>query len=340
MPDRNDVTSSIPALFKQMLKMKRREMGYAARSRNKYPNMNIMWLYPFAYERQYRKYVWDLMNVYSDMALPVIQNNLERWIAEHHSDSRQDDFNSEFQKLIDSMQKKQYDMFAEGGAGVEAEGNFFNWKSIGVSLAALGFTISKFNQKQEDKVTTRILGKAFIPAEPWLPPVVDLWKAENFGLIKSLSDDYIKQLNHIVSEGVANNESMQKIMKSVRGMDNNISRTRATLLTRDQVGKLNGRLTKKRSLEAGLDLYRWSTVGDERVRPSHKNLNNKICQWSDNSVYANSVELARAGNWLSRDGANMYVGTPGQDIQCRCTSIPIADDIVDEVDEELKGEIL
>ncbi len=114
-----------------------------------------------------------------------------------------------------------------------------------------------------------------------------------------------------------------------------VSENRARLIARDQVGKLNGRLTKRRSQEAGLDLYRWNTAGDERVRSTHKKLNNKICKWDNDTVYADSVADARAGNWKSRSGAGMFVGTPGQDIQCRCTSIPIVDDVIDEVDKEI-----
>ncbi len=86
-------------------------------------------------------------------------------------------------------------------------------------------------------------------------------------------------------------------------------------------------------------MYRWLTANDERVRkPTHTRLHNKICRWDDDSVYADSIEDARKGKWKSRGAAGMYIGTPGQDIQCRCVAIPVYDDILREVDEELDEE--
>lgn len=358
MTIKNDIDSVNPYLFKEMLKMKRRQMSPAARKRSKSVNVTTLWLYPFAQERQYRKYLFDLMDVYSNIALPRLRNNLQRWIEENKLDradwdkpinkNRADQFNTEFQQTIKELEQTQFNMFADDGSGVrDNEGHFWNALSIGASLTAIGMAVSTFNQKQEDKITKRILGQPFIVGEQqWLIPAIELWKNENFGLIKSLTNDYIKKLNFTVSDGIANDKSMRAIMKDILKMDKNITKTRAQLLSRDQVGKLNGRLTKRRSQEAGLDLYKWKTAGDERVRPTdpklvnstsvqnHRLMNNKICRWDNASVYADSVADARAGNWKQRP-SKMQGAIPGSQIQCRCTAIPIVDDLINEIDKEL-----
>ena len=56
------------------------------------------------------------------------------------------------------------------------------------------------------------------------------------------------------------------------------------------------------------------------------------------TLYADSVEDARAGKWKSRSSINATTSIPGQDIQCRCTAIPVYNEMIDEVDEEIKQE--
>jgi len=319
MTQRNDIPPTDASfLFKETLKMRRRGMSPGNRRRTQNPRINIRTIFPNVHERPYTKYLFDLMDVYSDIALPVIRANIQRWTEEQRVDSiRTDDFNTEFQQLLDELRQTQDDMFLPDGDGVKTERRFFNNKAIIAVLTGVGFAVSRFNQRQSNKTFKRILGgQSFIPSEPWLNSVVEAWASNNFTLIKSLSDEYIKKTNTIVSEGVLNGTTWDEIMRDTRKMDRNMTRSRARLISRDQVGKLNGRLTKRRQQEVGISMYRWITAQDERVRPTHQRLNNKICRWDDNSLYADSVEDARAGRWKSRSAAGMFVGIPGQDIQC------------------------
>jgi SPP1 gp7 family putative phage head morphogenesis protein len=338
--EKQDITTTSSFLFKEMLKMKRREMTPGVRRRNQNPKVTQVHLYPFPQERRYTRYLFNLMDIYSDMTTPILRENMERWVDEQKLDSvREDDFNTEFQELINRLRNTQFNMFDPEGAGVtDDKGNFYNAGIITAALTTLGISISTFNKKQGNKFTKQILGAPFLPSEPWLDTVIDGWANTNFELIKSLSDEYIKKLNFIVPEGIANGDTWDKIMRDFRKMDTNMTRSRARLLARDQTGKLNGRLTKRRNQELGLDLYRWRTAQDERVRPTHKPLNGKIMRWDDNAVYADTVEDARAGNWKQRSSINGYIGIPQQDIQCRCTSTAVFDPIIEEIDKELSEE--
>ena len=64
--------------------------------------------------------------------------------------------------------------------------------------------------------------------------------------------------------------------------------------------------TGERYKSVGVQKYRWSTAGDNRVRPEHKALNGKIFDW-DNPP-------------LSTGGKH-----PGEDFGCRCIAIPIVE---------------
>jgi SPP1 gp7 family putative phage head morphogenesis protein len=335
-----DVNELNQQLFKDILKMHRKEMSPVVRDRTKNQKIVVIMHFPIGIEIQYRKYISSIMNVYSDIAIPTIKDNLPRWNREVNQDSRQDDYNQEFQALINEMQRTQVNMFAENGNGVEDEkGNTYSFNEIMATLTVTGLAVSQFNKKQKDRMTKKALGIPFNPAEPWVEDVVFSWAQNNFNLIKSLSDEYIKKVNTIVSEGLANGDSSSAIMKQLLKMDKNMTKARAKLISRDQVAKLNGRLTKRRNQEAGLNLYEWITAGDERVRkPKHTRLNHKICRWDDDTVYADSVKDAQEGNWKSRESAGMYVGIPGSDIQCRCSSIAIMAEINEIIDEEISQE--
>jgi len=84
-----------------------------------------------------------------------------------------------------------------------------------------------------------------------------------------------------------------------------VAESRARLIARDQVQKLNSQLSAARQRSIGIERYRWSTAGDERVRESH---------------------AAKAGEVFRWDDPPSDTGHPGQDIQCRCSAIPLASD--------------
>ena len=83
-----------------------------------------------------------------------------------------------------------------------------------------------------------------------------------------------------------------------------IAQRRAALIARDQLGTLNGELSQRRQVAAGVSRYRWQTARDERVRPSHRDLQGQVFSWD----------------------APPDIGHPGAPINCRCIAIPIIDD--------------
>lgn len=83
-----------------------------------------------------------------------------------------------------------------------------------------------------------------------------------------------------------------------------IAQGRAALIARDQLGTLNGELTKRRHTAAGIARYRWQTARDERVRPAHRDVQGKVFLWE----------------------APPDIGHPGEPINCRCIAIPVLDD--------------
>ena len=106
-----------------------------------------------------------------------------------------------------------------------------------------------------------------------------------------------------------------------------LSTARAKLIARTEVAKLNGQISKSRQESLGVPEYDWSTSGDERVRPSHKVLNGKICRWDDPTVYRNPGET----EWRKRSTIGGYIGDPGEDYQCRCISMARIENLLDQL---------
>ena len=72
-------------------------------------------------------------------------------------------------------------------------------------------------------------------------------------------------------------------------------------IARDQTNKIIGQLTEKRQINAGIEKYTWSTSGDERVRPTHRDNDGLEFYW----------------------GQPPATGHPGHEIQCFPGSVRI-----------------
>jgi SPP1 gp7 family putative phage head morphogenesis protein len=92
-----------------------------------------------------------------------------------------------------------------------------------------------------------------------------------------------------------------------------VAANRAALIASDQIGKLNGELNQLRQTNLGVRRYRWSTSLDERVRKDHRELEGSIQEWAKPPVVNR------------RTGER---GHPGQAVRCRCSAIPIIDDVL------------
>lgn len=333
-------------LFKEMLKNRRKVTKKKLTKKT--------WLYPFQYERTYRKKISALQREITGPATKFIRENLRRWINEYKQDEqkadssllnkmthkikkgfKQDQFSREIKDFVEWIQRILDQQYGDGAP------------KIRTLITGIGDDVSAWNLNQWDKFTKDMLGVEFIVTEPWEKEVIEAWGETNFELIKSLGNEYIKDVNRIVSEGVQFGKSYNSMVEEIAKLNKHYTQRRATLIARDQVGKLNGQLTKRRQRDAGIDMYSWLTAGDERVRgnpsgpyknanPSHyeMGLGGKVYRWDNNNVYSTDG----GKTWKKRSG-KMTNSIPGEDILCRCTALPYFDDIIEQVDQEIEEEV-
>jgi len=97
-----------------------------------------------------------------------------------------------------------------------------------------------------------------------------------------------------------------------------VAESHAELIARDQTLKLNAALNEGRQTAAGVEKYIWSTSKDEKVRPSHQEMDGRVCRWDDPPD-------------VNGDGERL---NPGEDFQCRCIALPVLPGSPEDQDEE------
>lgn len=134
------------------------------------------------------------------------------------------------------------------------------------------------------------------------------WVRRNVALIRTVPRQLFDQVEDEVRRSWRAGSRHEVLAKRLveRGL---VAESRARLIARDQIEKLNGQLTERRQRALGVDRYVWRTVGDERVRDEHEARDGQTFAWSDPPSD----------------------GHPGEPINCRCWAEPILDETEAEV---------
>lgn len=188
----------------------------------------------------------------------------------------------------------------------------------GIVIARLSGNVAEKVERNSQREFKR-LGIDLRKSEPKFDKLIDGWRGDNVDRVKSLVGFERDKLSEILAKGEG------KTVDELRGrlLDRlQVSRSKADLLARDQVLKLNAKITRERHLAAGITEYVWTTAGDERVRERHDELDGETYSWNDPPI-------------TNEAGDRNH---PGEDYQCRCVAYPVLPELGDEGDEGVGGE--
>jgi SPP1 gp7 family putative phage head morphogenesis protein len=199
-----------------------------------------------------------------------------------------------------------------------------------IYAANIGQRTSAWNNKQWRKTMKKVLGvdDIFRP-ENYLGSRLKAFVHTNTDLITKLSTETVTGIRRTVEEGIRKQERYETIRDNIIEEGFATTESRAELIARDQVGKLNGELTELRQTSLGINKYIWRTAQDERVRESHEVLSGMLCSWDDDTIYSDDG----GATWKDRDSIGAFIGAPGEDYQCRCYGEAVFDDIIQELEE-------
>lgn len=134
--------------------------------------------------------------------------------------------------------------------------------------------------------------------------IVDVFRDDQLRLIQSLAFEKVQRVRKVLDAN--RGARVEDVAKRIR-IETGAERSKAQLIARDQVLKLNASVTWMKHTAAGITEYEWSTSGDERVRQGHARLNGRRFKYADPPVVDESGRTAH----------------PGQDYRCRCLAIPL-----------------
>lgn len=183
-------------------------------------------------------------------------------------------------------------------------------------VQATATEMNTWNKEQITRVIKQGLGVDLFQSEPWLAQELNTFTTNNVRLIKNVNNAFIADTETIVYDGMRRGLRHEVIAQQILGTGKDelervskfrLAKTRANLIGRDQINKLNGSLSKLRQEGIGVKKYRWITIGDNRVRHHHAARNGQVYTWAKGS----------------ESGTH-----PGDEIQCRCYAEPDLSDLL------------
>jgi len=153
-------------------------------------------------------------------------------------------------------------------------------------------------------------------------PVADRMReytAWNVDLISTLPDRMLEDLGDKLSDAWASGQrakAVEAIIDDCVDAAGDGCEANAQLIARDQLAKMNAAFNQTRQTEVGITKYQWRTSDDERVRDRHADM--ETGGENGDGVYS----------WDEPGPLTGVFGNPchpGEDIQCRCSAIPIFD---------------
>lgn len=174
------------------------------------------------------------------------------------------------------------------------------------ALQNLGLEASDFNLNQINRLYRTVTEIDVFQDEPFLQSQIEAYVEQNVTLIKSAEERYFTEIQNEIFSGARQGLSTKDISARIQKRGD-VAKSKADLIARDQVNKLNGQLSKLRQTSIGVEKYIWRTSLDERVRPEHRVREGQIYSWDE-----------PPGD-----------GHPGEPINCRCYAEPILEDLIE-----------
>ena len=245
-----------------------------------YPKVKIQ--YPMSLEREYARELVKYVRKVRDICKRRIPNMVDAamWNAIHA-----DDWTEEQTEEIDK------DITAEEEAAIMA------------IILAMFNRVKTFNRRQQEAIFRSVFSATpkEISKEDY-EKIRQIWVNQNIELINSIDRRTLESIRYALSENIIRAVDrrmlVEELTESIMHMAE-VNESRAALIACDQVGKLNSQLAQLEQMNQGVDSYIWVTMGDNRVRPAHREREGKRFYW----------DSPPSG------------GHPGWAIRCRCTSL-------------------
>lgn len=140
--------------------------------------------------------------------------------------------------------------------------------------------VSLFNRKEIIRQIRSAIGIDIFADDPDLLDALEDFETAIVSHIVTTSPQNFATIENVVSQGFRSGQRASTIADALINVMS-VQESRALFWARDQIGSLNGQLTRKRQKAIGIERYVWRTSLDEAVRESHRQLEGTIHSWDD-----------------------------------------------------------
>lgn len=133
---------------------------------------------------------------------------------------------------------------------------------------------------------------------------------EQVGLIQSIPTEAAQRVHELTIKGLEDSTRAAEFAEEIH-RTGEVTRSRATLIARTEVARTSTTLTQARAEAIGSTHYIWRTAHDSSVRPGHRAMEGKVCEWARPPA-------------VIENGETMHFH-PGQIWNCRCYAEPVLD---------------
>lgn len=130
-------------------------------------------------------------------------------------------------------------------------------------------------------------------------------------LITSIPSKAAQRVAELTVKGLTSGMRAKEIAADIANTTE-VTKSRATLIARTETSRTASTLLHARCESIGATHYRWRTSEDSDVRPGHKAMNGKVCEWSNPPAV--------------NEGGQIMRHHPGEIWNCRCYAEPIVQD--------------
>jgi SPP1 gp7 family putative phage head morphogenesis protein len=135
--------------------------------------------------------------------------------------------------------------------------------------------------------------------------------ASNVDLIKSLPREAAERVHDVVMKNLTTGRRAESVISEIM-KTGHVTKSRAKTIARTETSRAITGLMKVRSTNAGMNWFVWKVTHDNRLRKSHKVMDNVLVQWDDPPSPEKLAGLKDYGKYL-----------PGSTYNCRCYPAPI-----------------
>ena len=142
-------------------------------------------------------------------------------------------------------------------------------------------------------------------------PIFNRLREEQVALIRSLPMEAAKKAQEWAASGLSDGQRYADIAQRIKNELGGVTESRAICIARTETARARSNFTQARAQAVGSTHYVWHTVGDNAVRPRHRELDRTVHSWSDPPI----CDVGAGGTPIRSH--------PGCVFNCRCWPEPL-----------------